>query len=127
MPAGTIRAAPRAYRGVKLTRCETELRLKRLYDAIEGGVADLNDPTPRDRIDGFTAPRDQARADAEQASALLQSSTQQAITPTMLRNFASTAATHPPGRQWLSAWPPSRPRTVNRSEQRRGPDHGQQE
>ena len=70
---------------------ETELRLKRLYDAIESGVADLDDPALKDRIDGLKATRDQARADAERASALLQSSAQQAITPTMLRKFASTA------------------------------------
>ena len=70
---------------------ETELRLKRLYDAIESGVADLDDPALKDRIDGLKATRDQARADAERASALLVSSTQQAITPMMLRKFASTA------------------------------------
>ncbi|WP_312570995.1 recombinase family protein [Brevundimonas sp.] len=70
---------------------ETELRLKRLYDAIESGVADLDDPALKDRIDGLKATRDQARADAERASALLISSAQRAITPTMLREFASTA------------------------------------
>jgi site-specific DNA recombinase len=70
---------------------ETELRLKRLYDAIESGVADLDDPALKDRIDGLKATRDQARADAERASALLQSSAQQAITPPMLRSFARTA------------------------------------
>ena len=70
---------------------ETELRLKRLYDAIESGVADLDDPALKDRIDGLKATRDQARADAGRASALLESSAQQAITPTMLRKFASTA------------------------------------
>src|SRR3546814_13901391 len=42
-------------------------------------------------IDGLKATRDQARADAECASALLVSSAQQAITPPMLRKFASTA------------------------------------
>lgn len=70
---------------------ETELRLKRLYDAIESGVADLDDPALKDRIDGLKATRDQSRVDAERASALLQSSAQQAITPTMLRKFASAA------------------------------------
>ncbi len=70
---------------------ETELRLKRLYDAIESGVADLDDPALKDPIDGLKATRDQSRADAERASALLVSSAQQAITPTMLRKFASTA------------------------------------
>ena len=70
---------------------ETELRLKRLYDAIESGIADLDDPALKDRIDGLKATRDQARADSERASALLHSSAQQAITPTMLHKFASTA------------------------------------
>jgi site-specific DNA recombinase len=70
---------------------ESELRLKRLYDAIESGVADLDDPALKDRIDGLKATRDQARDDAERASTLLQSSAQQAITPSMLRKFASSA------------------------------------
>lgn len=70
---------------------ETKLRLRRLYDAIESGVADLDDPVLKDRIDRLKATRDQARADAERASALLQSSARQAITPTMLRSFARTA------------------------------------
>src|SRR3546814_18758304 len=65
--------------------------MERLYDAIESGGPDLNDPALKDLIDGLKATRDQARADAECASALLVSSAQQAITPTMLRKFASTA------------------------------------
>jgi site-specific DNA recombinase len=32
---------------------ETDLRLKRLYDAIESGVADLDDPKLKDRIVGL--------------------------------------------------------------------------
>src|SRR3546814_17979559 len=65
--------------------------MERLSEAIEIGVAYLNDPALKDRIDGLKATRDQARADAECASALLVRSAQQAITPTMLRKFASTA------------------------------------
>ncbi len=42
---------------------ESEARLKRLYDAIEAGVADLNDPALKDRIDGLKAIRDQAKAE----------------------------------------------------------------
>jgi site-specific DNA recombinase len=34
---------------------ESELRLKRLDDAIEAGVADLGDPALKDRIDGLKA------------------------------------------------------------------------
>jgi len=36
---------------------ESELRLKRLYDAIEAGIADLDDPALKDRIDGLKAIR----------------------------------------------------------------------
>ncbi|MEC5292811.1 MULTISPECIES: recombinase family protein [unclassified Aurantimonas] len=70
---------------------ETDLRLKRLYDAIESGVADLDDPALKDRITGLKAIRDQARADADRAQALLESSGQKAITPQMVRKFAQTA------------------------------------
>ena len=70
---------------------ESELRLKRLYDAIEAGVADLDDPALKDRIDGLKAIRDQAKADAERAQAMLQNTGQKAVTPQMLRKFAATA------------------------------------
>lgn len=70
---------------------ESELRLKRLYDAIEAGVADLNDPALKDRIDDLKAIRDQAKADADRAQAMLQNTGQKAVTPQMLRKFAATA------------------------------------
>ena len=70
---------------------ESELRLKRLYDAIESGVADLDDPALKDRIDGLKAIRDQAKADADRAQAMLQNTGQKAVTPQMLRKFATTA------------------------------------
>ena len=70
---------------------ETDLRLKRLYDAIESGVTDLGDPALRDRIAGLKATRDQAQADSERAQAMLESSGPQAITPQMVRKFARTA------------------------------------
>ncbi len=70
---------------------ESELRLKRLYDAIEAGVADLDDPALKDRIDGLKAIRDQAKADAERAQGMLQNTGQKAVTPQMLRKFAATA------------------------------------
>ena len=69
---------------------ESELRLKRLYDAIEAGVADLDDPALKDRIDGLKAIRDQAKADADRAQAMLQNTGQKAVTPQMLRKFAAT-------------------------------------
>ncbi len=70
---------------------ESELRLKRLYDAIEAGIADLDDPALKDRIDGLKAIRDQAKADSDRAQAMLQNSGQKAVTPQMLRKFAATA------------------------------------
>ena len=70
---------------------ETELRLKRLYDAIESGVADLDDPALKERIAGLKAIRDQAQTDAERAQAMLASAGQQAITPAQVRMFARTA------------------------------------
>ncbi len=70
---------------------ETDLRLKRLYDAIEAGVADLDDPALRERIAGLKAIRDQAQADAARAAATLESSAQQAVTPQLVQRFARTA------------------------------------
>ncbi len=70
---------------------ESELRLKRLYDAIEAGVADIDDPALKDRIDGLKAIRDQAKSDAERAQAMLDTSGAKAITPQMVRTFAKTA------------------------------------
>ena len=70
---------------------ESEARLKRLYDAIEVGVADLHDPALKDRIDGLKAIRDQAKVDAERAQAMLQHSGSQAVTPQMLSKFAHAA------------------------------------
>lgn len=52
---------------------EADARLKRLYDAIERGLADLDDPALKDRITELKAMRDQARVDAERASIALES------------------------------------------------------
>src|SRR3546814_2342119 len=89
-----IRGGSQDGHGRTISRPGMTVAMERLYDAIESGVADLNDPALKDRIDGLKATRDQARADAECASALLVSSAQQAITPTMLRKFASRSEEH---------------------------------
>ncbi len=70
---------------------ETNLRLKRLYGAIEAGVADLGDQAPKERVASLKVIRDQAQADAARAAAMLESSGQQAITPQMVQRFAKTA------------------------------------
>ncbi len=63
---------------------ETELRLKRLYEAIEAGVADLNDPALKERVVALRALRDQAQVDSEWAQAMLESSDSMAVTPAVL-------------------------------------------
>jgi hypothetical protein len=70
---------------------ETDQRLNRLYDAIEAGVADLDDAALKERIAGLKAIRDQAKADAERAQALLDNDGSQAIGFNMIRTFAHTA------------------------------------
>ncbi len=69
---------------------EADAKLKRLYDAIENGVADLADPLLKDRIAELKATRDQARADAERAEGALDR-LGPAITPAALKTFARTA------------------------------------
>ncbi|MGH7913024.1 MAG: recombinase family protein, partial [Candidatus Binataceae bacterium] len=61
-----------------------------LYDAIEAGDADLDDPALKERIVSLKAIRDQAQADAARAAAMLKTSGQQAITPQMVQRFART-------------------------------------
>jgi len=69
---------------------EAEAKLKRLYDAIENGVADLADPMLKDRIAELKAVRDQARSDAERAREAIDRMGP-AITPQALRTFARQA------------------------------------
>ncbi|HEY0122500.1 MAG TPA: hypothetical protein VGC14_12205 [Rhizobium sp.] len=70
---------------------ESESRLKRLYDAIESGVADLDDPALKERIAGLKVLRDQARADSDRAQALLESPGHSALSPAMIEGFARRA------------------------------------
>ena len=70
---------------------EAELRLKRLYDAIENGIAEVDDPDLKERIATLKATRDQARADAARVTALLSAEGRKAVAPDMLANFASAA------------------------------------
>lgn len=66
---------------------EADARLRRLYDAIENGVAALDDPALKGRIAELRAIREQAQSDAERAEA-----TQDAtITPAKLQAFAAAA------------------------------------
>jgi len=69
---------------------EAEAKLKRLYDAIENGIADVSDPLLKDRVTELQSTRYQARADAERAEGALDR-TGPSITPQALKTFASQA------------------------------------
>src|SRR3546814_14182555 len=83
---------------------ETDLRLKRLFDAIENGIADVNDPDLKERIATLKATRDQAKADAERVAASLGAAGRRAVAPDMLAQFAPTATTedHRGGKECVS-------------------------
>ena len=72
---------------------EADMRLKRLYDAIEAGSLDPAEAALGERIAGLTALRDQARADAERTEAMLKSSAHQGLTGAAVRELASEART----------------------------------
>jgi site-specific DNA recombinase len=69
---------------------EADAKLKRLYDAIENGVADLSDPMLKGRVAELKAIRDQARADAERAEGAIER-LGPSITPQALKTFARQA------------------------------------
>ncbi len=69
---------------------EADAKLKRLYDAIENGIADLTDPMLKDRVTELKAIRDQARADAERAEDAVER-VGPSLTPQALKTFASQA------------------------------------
>jgi len=69
---------------------EADAKLKRLYDAIENGIADVSDPVLKDRVTELRAIRDQARADAERAEDALER-LGPSITPQALKTFAMEA------------------------------------
>lgn len=70
---------------------ETEARLNRLYDAIEAGLADLNDENLKERMTSLKAIRDQAKAETERLQMTLDNSGNQTITVDMLDALSSAA------------------------------------
>jgi hypothetical protein len=69
---------------------EAEAKLRRLYDAIENGIADVSDQMLKERVIELKAIRDQARADADRAACALDR-LGPSITPQALKTFASQA------------------------------------
>ncbi len=70
---------------------EADMRLKRLYEAIEAGSLDPAESALGERIAGLTAIRDQARADAVRTEAMLKSSAHKGLTGAAVRELASEA------------------------------------
>jgi site-specific DNA recombinase len=77
---GALRAAAQHIAELNKRAAQADLRLKRLYDAIETGVADLSDPGLKKRSAGLKAIRDQAQADSIRAQSMLDSAAQQPVT-----------------------------------------------
>src|SRR5215472_7068196 len=67
-----------------------DAKLKRLYDAIENGIADVSDQMLKERVTELKVIRDQARADAERAEGALDR-LGPSITPQALKTFARQA------------------------------------
>ena len=107
---------------------EADLRLKRLYDAIESGVADLDDPALKDRIAGLKSTRDQAQADAERTAAAARKRRATDHHPghgPEVRRDSPRADTD--RRRRLPPRPSSRARPARRGRGWRGPHHGIEE
>lgn len=70
---------------------EADQRLKRLFQAIESGLADVGDVDLKERVEELRAIREQAKIDAERIVKSLENSGRRAITPEMLATFARIA------------------------------------
>jgi hypothetical protein len=94
---------------------EADAKLKRLYDAIENGVADLSDPMLKNRITELKAIRDQARADAERAEDAIER-LGPSITAAGAQNIRQAGSQTDAHRRWrLSPRPSPRTRPTRRS------------
>ena len=78
---------------VELNRkaADAQQRLSRLYEAIESGVANLDDSDLSDRIAALKATRDHARSEAERIRLLLDSSERKVVSPEMVAAFTAEA------------------------------------
>jgi hypothetical protein len=101
---------------------EAEAKLKRLYDAIENGIADVSDPMLKERVTELKSIRDQARADAERAEGAIDRSGP-SITPQALKTFASQARRR---MRTESGGPPPSAGPAHRSRCERSSHHGVQ-
>ena len=85
-------AERRAAHAIELRKkaAEADARLKRLFDAIENGVADIEDKLLKERIAELRALKSQAQVDAERATVAIETIGAE-ITPAKLHAFADAA------------------------------------
>ncbi|MBO6625299.1 MAG: recombinase family protein, partial [Roseicyclus sp.] len=69
---------------------EADAKLIRLYEAIENGIADLNDPALKGRVAELSDIRDQARSDAKRAASAIERVGPE-LTEEKVRAFATIA------------------------------------
>ena len=105
---------------------EAEAKLKRLYDAIENGIADVSDPMLKERVTELKSVRDQARADAERAEGALDRAGP-SITPQAAQDLRQAGPqAHADRVRRLPPRPPPRARPARRSGRERSSHHGVQ-
>lgn len=75
---------------IRRKAAEADARIKRLYEAIETGVASLDDPSLKDRIVELKAIRERALEEAERAEAA-DERPKEAVTPATLKAFSDAA------------------------------------
>ncbi len=88
---------------------EADARLRRLYGAIESGIADLDDPALKERVAELKATRDQAQADAQRAAQTAERISA-AITPDHVAAFqkkCASASAFPAGAIAATCFAPS--------------------
>ena len=105
---------------------EADAKLKRLYDAIENGVADLSDPMLKDRIAELKAIRDQARADAERAEDAIERTRAEHHTAVAQNVRQAGSQAHADRERRLPPRSPPRARPTRRSRRERSSHHGLQ-
>jgi site-specific DNA recombinase len=120
------RAERRAAHATELRKkaAEADARLKRLYDAIESGVADIEDESLKERIAELRALKSQAQVDAERATIALDAVGAE-ITSAKLRTIRRRSApTATRTRRRISPRSPSGARPAGRGSGWRSQDYG---
>jgi hypothetical protein len=101
-----------------------DAKLKRLYDAIENGIADVSDPMLKERVTELRGIRDQASADAERAVGALDRLGPRIHAAGAQDLRQGRPQGHPDRGRRLPPRPPARARPARRGGRERGSHHG---